>query len=160
MWKRYFPLGEIFSIDIYDKRNLQEKRIRIFQGDQSDSEFLLKLVNEIGFLDIVIDDGSHINSHVIKSFEILFPYVKDGGLYIIEDLETSYRESYGGDSNNLDNPNTSMNFFKSLVDIVNYQDYKIPNIRMIGYEPHFYGFHFYKNLIIIEKKWARSRANK
>lgn len=152
MWKRYFPFGDIFSIDIYDKRNLQEKRIQIFQGDQSDSEFLKEMVNEIGLLDIVIDDGSHINSHVIKSFESLFPCVKDGGLYIIEDLETSYLESYGGDSINLNNPNTSMNFFKSLIDYVNRKDLDISNNKLVNHEHQISGFHFYENLIIIEKR--------
>ena len=61
MWKKYFPEGNIFSIDIYDKSALQEERIRIFQGSQVDSEFLEKVCAEIGDLDIIIDDGSHIN---------------------------------------------------------------------------------------------------
>jgi hypothetical protein len=38
----------------------------------------------------VVDDGSHINELTLKSFDILWPKVRSGGLYIIEDLETSY----------------------------------------------------------------------
>lgn len=45
--------------------------------------------------DIIIDDGSHMVRHVIASFEALFPYLRRGGLYIIEDLHTSYWKRYG-----------------------------------------------------------------
>jgi demethylmacrocin O-methyltransferase len=47
MWKKYFPFGSIFAIDIYDKSLLQEKRIKIYQGSQVDKKFLEKITNEI-----------------------------------------------------------------------------------------------------------------
>lgn len=74
MWKRYFPFGRISSIDIYDKTFFQERRIKIFQGSQTDTLFLKKVINQIGSPDIIIDDGSHINSHVIETFQFLFPF--------------------------------------------------------------------------------------
>lgn len=73
MWKAYFPKSRIFGIDIHDKTHHDEERIKTFQGSQIDENFLKKVVEEIGSVDIIIDDGSHYNDHVITSFRILFP---------------------------------------------------------------------------------------
>jgi len=151
MWKNYFPFGKIYSFDIYDKKKLQESRIKIFQGSQVDEKFLNQMINEIGEIDIIIDDGSHINSHVINTFELLFPYLKDGGIYIIEDLETSYRDDFGGDNKNLDNPDTSMNFFKAFPDRINWMEFNSPNFASKQYDTQLQSIHFYHNLIIIYK---------
>jgi len=52
---------------------------------------LQQAVNNWGPFDIVIDDGSHISQHQIKTFEYCFIHcVKPGGLYIVEDLQTSF----------------------------------------------------------------------
>jgi len=116
MWKNYFSQGQIFGIDIYDKSNLEEKRIKIFEGNQRDTKFLSDILQIIGNPDIIIDDGSHINEDIIISFQYLFPKLSRGGLYVIEDTQTSYINSYGGDSTNLDSPLTTMNYFKRLID--------------------------------------------
>lgn len=79
MWKKYFPFCDIYAIDIYDKSALQEKRIKIYQGNQTDEIFLMQVTIETGPLDIIIDDGSHINEHIIETFKMLFPALKDGG---------------------------------------------------------------------------------
>ena len=110
MWKRYFPNGNIYSLDIYDKSFLEEKRIKIFKGSQIDKPFLMDVIKQTSKFDIIIDDGSHINEHVIKTFKILFPFLKNEGVYAIEDTQTSYWSDFGGDSNNLDSSNTIMNF--------------------------------------------------
>ncbi len=73
MWKKYFSFAKIFSFDIHDKSFHEERRIKIFRGSQIDEPFLQNLVKEIGVIDIIVDDGSHINNHVIKTFTILFP---------------------------------------------------------------------------------------
>lgn len=63
MWKKYFPKGKIYGIDIYDKSGIDEDRIKTFCGSQADSEFLRRIVEEIGEVDIIVDDGSHQNQH-------------------------------------------------------------------------------------------------
>jgi hypothetical protein len=153
MWKEFFPKGEIFSLDIHDKSALEEPRIRIFKGSQNDSEFLRNVAGEIGTLDIIIDDGSHINEHVKKSFLTLFPLLAKDGIYAIEDTQTSYWEEYGGDSINLATSDTLMNFFKGLVDDLNYEEIAI---RRPEFEPSYFAqnivaLHFYHNLIIVQK---------
>ena len=151
MWKAYFPFARIFSIDIYDKSSLQENRIKIFQGDQTDETFLSNVVSETGSIDIIIDDGSHINSHIIKTFNILFPSLKDGGIYAIEDIQTSYWKEYGGDSDNLENPNTTMNYFRKLADGLNYKEYIKPGYKETYFDKTITSIHFFHNMILIYK---------
>ena len=152
MWKRYFPFGRIFSIDIYDKSFLEERRVKIFQGSQVDRAFMNNVIKNIGELDIVIDDGSHHNEHVSETFKIVFPFLKDGGIYVVEDTQTSYWPDFGGDKDNLNNPNTTMNYFKRLTDGINYKEFAKEN----GFKPTYYdentiSMHFYHNLILIYK---------
>jgi hypothetical protein len=151
MWKKYFTFGKIYSIDIYDKSFFQKKRIKIFKGSQVDSNFLDTVTNEIGELDIIIDDGSHINEHVIETFKLLFPKLNDGGIYVIEDVQTSYWKGYGGDSENLNNPKTIMNYFKSLTDALNNKEFLRPGYVQSYYDKKIISIYFYHNLIFIYK---------
>lgn len=152
MWKRYFPFAKIYSLDIHDKSALQEKRIRIFHGSQVDKQFLEKVVAETGGLEIIIDDGSHVNEHVLETFKMLFPKLKKGGMYVIEDTQTSYwKEYFGGDNTDFNNPNTIMGFFKSLVDGVNSEEYGIKGYERNYYDKNIVSIHFYHNLIFIYK---------
>lgn len=152
MWKNYFPRAWVYGFDIADKRGLSEQRIEIIQGDQSDPAALGELVRATGPLDIVIDDGSHVNGHVVTSFDTLFPYVRNGGLYVIEDLQTSYWPRFGGTSDNFDDQSTSVGYLKSLVDGLNYEEILGTGQRC----PHSYdhtikGLHFYHNIAFVEK---------
>ena len=118
MWKAYFPESRIFGIDIYDKKYHDEERIRTFQGSQTDANFLKRVVEEIGPVDIIIDDGSHYNTHVIASFQTLFRLLAPKGIYVVEDTQTSYWSSVAGvqwgGSSDLTAAYTSINFFKVL----------------------------------------------
>ena len=159
MWKKYFPRAKIFWIDIYDKSSLQGKRIRIFQGSQIDESFLYTILQETGKLDIIIDDGSHQNEHVIQTFKILFPALKDGGIYVVEDTQTSYWEDYGGDSKNLENPKTMMNFFKKLTDSLNNEEFICSWYKKNYYDKKIISMHFYHNLIFIYKGNNDEKSN-
>ena len=151
MWKRYFPFGKIFALDIYDKSFVEENRIKIFQGSQVDENVLNKITNSIGDFDIIIDDGSHINEHVIKTFQLLFPKLKSGGIYVIEDMQTSYWPDYGGDSKDLNNSSTMMNYFKTLTDGINHEEYILPNYSPSYFDKNIVTMHFYHNILFIYK---------
>lgn len=152
MWKRYFPFGRIYALDIYDKSLQEESRIKIFRGSQVDKAFLKHVLNEIKYpLDIIIDDGSHINEHVVNTFIHLFPQLKNGGIYVIEDTQTSYWRSYGGDNENLNNPKTIMNFFKQIPDNLNYKEFHIKDYQPKYIESHISSISFYHNIIFITK---------
>lgn len=159
MWKKYFPFGKIFGLDIYDKSAIQENRIKIFKGNQADENFLSEVTAQIGEIDIIIDDGSHINQHVIATFDYLFPKLKDGGIYIIEDTQTSYWDQFGGDSKDLNNPNTIMNYFKSLTDSLNNQEFLIPYYRQNYFDKKIVSMHFYHNQIFIYKGDNNEKSN-
>ncbi|TXG38859.1 class I SAM-dependent methyltransferase [Seonamhaeicola maritimus] len=151
MWKSYFWYGKIFSLDIHDKSALEESRIKIFKGSQVDKMFLNMVLRQTGELDLIIDDGSHINEHVIETFKILFPKLKDGGIYVIEDTQASYWKDKGGDSENLNNPKTMMSFFKSLADGLNHKEFIIPDYTPSYFDQKIRSMHFYHNLIFIYK---------
>ena len=96
MWRNYFPSATIYGLDLYEKRFADARRLITLQGDQSDPETLKHVVELCAPLDLVVDDGSHVRSDVIASFDALFPAVKPGGLYAVEDLVAVYPPSYGG----------------------------------------------------------------
>jgi hypothetical protein len=149
MWKAYFPSAEIVGIDIGDKKPHDETRIRTFVGSQVDNAFLQRLNGEAGPFDIVIDDGSHENAHVVQTFHALFPLLNDDGIYVVEDTQTAYWPDFGGALPEEAAP-TSMNFLKALVDGLNHREF--PDRREPGYfERHIVAMHFYHNLVFIQK---------
>lgn len=98
LWRTYFgPEAVIFGIDIdpacagFDGLHGQ---VRI--GSQDDPEFLARVVDEMGGVDVVLDDGSHRMPHVRASLAALFPRLATGGLYMIEDLHAAYWPGFGG----------------------------------------------------------------
>lgn len=161
MWKEYFSKGNIYSIDIFDKRKIEEDRIKIFHGSQTDASFLKCVCKEIGLLNIIIDDGSHKNKDIISSFQVLFPLLKNGGVYVVEDIQTAYwpQEDYGGDSTNLSNPSTSMNFFKGLLDGLNHKEFINETYRPTYYDKNIVSMHFYHNLIFVYKGKNNEESN-
>lgn len=90
MWHEYFPNSFVWGIDNNEEKKcpiaFSEDKIRFRTGLQDDYDFLTNLSKEAGAFDIIIDDCSHISDLTIKSFEILWPLLKSGGIYVIEDL--------------------------------------------------------------------------
>lgn len=68
----------------------------MFYGDQSNISLLESLQSKNYYFDVIVDDGGHRMEHQLTSFTYLLPKVKSGGLYVIEDLLTSYMQSFGG----------------------------------------------------------------
>lgn len=148
MWKKYFPKANIFSIDCFDKSALQESRITIYQGSQNDTKFLNSIASKIGRVDVIIDDGSHINEHVLTSFSVLFPHLTDGGMYVIEDTHTAYDERFGG-SEKSNATDTSMALVKSLLDALNWEEFVKTSPPEIGRD--IVSVCCYHNLVFIRK---------
>jgi demethylmacrocin O-methyltransferase len=151
LWKSYFPKGIITGIDIYDKTDLAESRIHIYTGDQSDAEFLKNVSGAEGPFDIIIDDGSHMQSHVIKSFEVLFPLLASGGIYIIEDTQTSYWPKFEGSTKEMDTVNSAMNYFINKVHHVNKSEWIKEDFQKEYPDDGIASISFYHNLIFITK---------
>lgn len=108
MWEEFFPNATIHGIDIDSAcRAFEGGRRRIHIGDQGDVPFLERVVRAAGApFDIVIDDGSHVVEHQLRTFEYLFPQISDHGIYVMEDTG-----SVVGDYNQV-----VVNSLKALVD--------------------------------------------
>jgi hypothetical protein len=115
MWRRYFgPDAVIFGIDIDPsclRFNGQAGQVRI--GSQADPDFLNAVIDEMGGVDVVLDDGSHMMQHVPASLFALFPRLSVGGTYMIEDLHTAYWEEYGGGASA---PSNFYNTVRTMID--------------------------------------------
>jgi hypothetical protein len=158
MWKSFFPKANIFAVDIFDKKPQEEDRIKIFKGSQADGDFLRWIVAKIGGIDIVIDDGSHLNEHVALSFDALFPMLSVDGIYAIEDLQTSYWSEFGGSEDPLA-PGTSIARLKAMIDGLNWEEFR--SLRASGpFDQIISGMHFYHNLCFINKGPNTEGSNK
>ena len=91
VWKKYFGSDStIVGIDIDPScQRMQSHGFHIHIGDQSDENFLEKVLGGYQEFDVVIDDGSHIASHMIKSFEYIYPKMSANGIYVVEDVVPS-----------------------------------------------------------------------
>jgi len=148
LWKKYFGKNcNIVGIDINPNFKYEEPQIKVEIGDQTDRKFLKYIVDTYGPFDIIIDDGSHIQNHIKTSFDFLYDYVKDDGVYVIEDTHTAYMKSYNG---GLKSPLNIIHHISKFVDDIHFRyikDFfyvkKIKNIKSIS---------FYDSIIFIEKE--------
>ena len=116
MWRDYFRRGEIHGVDVY-RKVIDEPRIHVHKGNQTNTEFLHGLGSDCGPFDVIIDDGSHVARDIRTSFEVLFNYLRPGGWYVVEDMGTAYDPAFGGGPPGY--PGTSAALVKELVDEVN-----------------------------------------
>jgi len=155
-WRDYFPNGAIHGIDIDPSTKSHEaERIRIEVGSQDDPEFLGRIFPGETF-DLIVDDGSHINTFTVASFQALFHQrLKPGGIYIIEDLACSYDQlqtehgildwwpgmKYNDPSKNYDNDRNLMNSF--FLALLNDLDHRRGDVEFV---------HFWAQTCIIKRK--------
>ena len=149
MWRKYF--GEdaiIFGIDIDPvciTLNGQDGQVRI--GSQDDKQFLSGVIEEMGGVDIVLDDGSHLMRHIKSSLEILFPLLSEGGVYFVEDLHTCYWRSWGGGHG------SRASFFRvvsQLVDDMHHWYHESP-IKHVGIGSDVSGIYVHDSIVVLEK---------
>jgi autotransporter strand-loop-strand O-heptosyltransferase len=88
-WEQYFPFANIWGMDI--SKQYSNSRCKIFIGDQSRLEDLKRVASSLPKCEVIVDDGSHVPEHQLKSFYYLFQNLLEwGGVYVIEDIECSY----------------------------------------------------------------------
>lgn len=116
-WRKALPPGSVVvGIDIDPKcrqydRPAENVHVRI--GSQADAVFLAEVTREFGPFDVILDDGSHICSHMIASFDHLFlSALSDNGIYIAEDTQTNYWPEYR------DQAYSFVDLCKDLVDVM------------------------------------------
>ena len=149
LWRKYFgPKAIIYGIDVNpacaDRVSLPNQ-VRI--GSQDDPEFLRSVFAEMGGLDIVLDDGSHVGRHQSASFDTLFPLLRDGGLYAIEDLHTSYWPGPSGVEGGYRRSGTGIELIKTLIDDMHARFHRKGARRAAEIA----GIHIYDSIVFIEK---------
>lgn len=139
-WCRWFTTATIVGIDKNPDNPMNTDRAEIHFGLQDDIGFLESVANQYKGFDIIIDDGSHVWNDQKISFEFLWDYIKPGGMYIIEDLHTSYiRENAHEEYGNYEEETDTAKY------LLEYADQVIEGISDIK------GIEFYKSLAVIHK---------
>lgn len=151
MWKEYFgPKAKIYGIDIDPRcKAFEEENITIFIGSQSDKKFLEQVKKEIPLIDILIDDGGHTMEQQIVSFEVLFNHIKEDGIYLCEDLHTSYLVSYGGGYRRR---GTFIEYSKNFIDYINAYHSQQKRLKINNFTQSAYSLHYYDSVLVIEKR--------
>jgi SAM-dependent methyltransferase len=149
MWKRYFgPHARIVGVDINPAcKTFEEDQVEVRIGDQSDEKFLQSLIDEFGVPDIVLDDGSHMMSHVTSSFQFLYPRMTKSGVYLVEDLHTAYWDEFEG---GLRKPSTFIESCKNLIDELN-ADYTRDALPPTEFTRSTSSIHFYDSVVVFER---------
>jgi hypothetical protein len=151
MWKKYFGRkARIIGVDINPEcKKFAEQNIEIYIGDQEDRAFLKRLMKKIGPVDVVIEDGGHTMKQQIHTFEEVYPHVTENGVFLIEDLHTSYWAKYGGGYRK---PGTFIEYAKGYVDELNAWHSQGPkSFTVTDFTKSTKSIHFYDSIAVFEK---------
>ncbi len=138
IWSKYFPHALKFvGCDINPKCSLlryDDPRIAVVVGDANSDAAQAQILGHAATFDIVIDDGSHRSSDIVRSFCRYFPRLVDGGIFIAEDLHCSYWRDFEG---GLLYRYSSVEFFKRLADVVHHEHWGNEKPRADVLKPFF-----------------------
>ena len=151
MWKAYFgPRCRIYGVDKNPAcKAVEEERVEVFIGDQEDRRFLRSLVARVPRIDVLIDDGGHGMKQQIHTFEELFAHIDAHGVYICEDLHTSYWSNYKGGYRRR---GTFIEYAKNLIDAIHAWHSRSKALQVSGFTRSAHGLHFYDSMLVIEKR--------
>ena len=159
LWREYFgPRSRIIGIDNNPIcKNFEIDGVEIYIGSQSDRDFLQLLKRKLPKIDVLIDDGGHYMDMQIATFEELYPHVAKDGVYLCEDVHTSYIDEYGG---GLNKSSSFIEYTKRLID----QLHAFHSRDKEVFAPDKFtrstnSIHFYDSIIAIEKKMRPKRAD-
>ena len=143
MWKKYFGKNSrIIGIDNNPVcKKYENKDFEVFIGSQSDPNFWKNFYQKVGNVDIVLDDGGHTNDQQIVSLVESVKNINDGGLFVVEDIHTSYQKHYG-------NPYkySFINFSKKIIDDVNFNFPNMPKFKY-SYNKLIYSIQFFESIV-------------
>lgn len=150
MWKDYFgPDAIIVGVDIETAcKEFAEKQITIEIGDQADPAFWASFKQKHPPFDIILDDGGHTMRQQITTLNCLFDHVADGGIFVIEDLCTSYWLGYGG---GLGRKSSLIEYSKGLVDKLNADFLLCDELEPDDFTDTLAGMHYYPGMLVLDK---------
>src|SRR6185295_1187476 len=126
IWSKYFPHAQkLVGCDINPGcagLSYEDPRIAVVVRDANSDAAQAAILRHAPVFDVILDDGSHRSSDIVKSFARYFPHLTDDGVYIAEDLHCSYWEDFEG---GLFDPFSSITFFKRLADVISHEHWGI-----------------------------------
>jgi hypothetical protein len=152
VWKEYFgPGARIIGIDVNPAApRYAEPGIEIRVGSQGDRAFLEDLARQCGGFDIVIDDGSHRMEDQKTALETLWPHLRIPGVYLCEDVHTSYFTRFGG---GFRRPDTFLQRARDLIDALNARwTGRLDRQEVERWTASLHGIHFYPAMVFFEKR--------
>jgi glycosyltransferase involved in cell wall biosynthesis len=126
IWAQFFPNAlAIVGCDINPdcgRLSYTDPRITVVVGDANTDATQAEIRTASPTFDIIIDDGSHRSSDIVRSFDRYFQFLNPNGLFVAEDLHCSYWADFEG---GLFDPTSSMAFFKRLADVINHEHWGV-----------------------------------
>lgn len=152
LWKKVFgPRAQIIGVDIMPEcKKLEDEQIQIYIGDQTDRSFWKELKERIPQVDILIDDGGHEMKQQIVTFEEMFPFVKENGVYLCEDTGTSYNP--GKFHAGYRKSGTWIEYAKNFVDYLHGWFSMEKDFGVNDYTESMHSVHYYPGVTVIEKR--------
>ena len=152
IWRKYFgDQAVIHGIDINPEcAGRSDESAVIHIGNQTDTKLLDRVINAMGGLDVVIDDGSHISAQQIATFKALYPRLHPDGVYVCEDTHTSYWRKFGGGWRRR---GTFIEYAKGLIDSLHawYANGWRAN-RDEAFARMTLGVYFYDSIVVFERR--------
>jgi len=116
MWRDFFPNATVYGMDVQARQLFSEHRIVTRLGNQAIDNDLNNLIYDVGGdFDLIIDDGGHVPTHQQITLGYLFKFLKNKGIYIVEDLHTSFMKDWLSPLGLCeDSPETAYNVLKKM----------------------------------------------
>ncbi|HVY76472.1 MAG TPA: class I SAM-dependent methyltransferase [Puia sp.] len=150
MWQDYFKgNATIYAVDINPEcKKFESESVKVFIGSQEDKNFLQDLKTKIPDIDILLDDGGHTMKQQRTTFEMMFDKVKDDGLYVVEDLHTSYFKYFGG---GYKKRKSFIEYSKNFIDKLH--AWHVPKkVPVDDFSRSTNSLHYYDSVLVIEKR--------
>ncbi|MFJ7744708.1 hypothetical protein [Peribacillus sp. NPDC097295] len=159
MWKDYFgDKATIYGIDVEPAcKSFEGDQIKIIIGDQGNRDFWKTIKPSLPKFDIIIDDGGHHMSQQKVTFEEMYPELSPHGVYLIEDLHTSYWEEYGGGHGV---PNNFIEYSKKMIDDLNAWYSREPQFSVNEFTTSVWSISYYDSILVIEKRPKEQPSSK
>ena len=156
MWKNYFSNdSRIIGIDLNpDAKKLEANGLEIFIGDQSDESFWKNFFNEVGPVDIVLDDGGHLNIEQIITCEMCIPNINNDGILLTEDVSTSYMKRFLNPSKY-----SFINYSKKKIDDINFRFPEIGRLEN-SLNKYIHSIEFFESIVCFKINRDKCLINK
>lgn len=156
LWDSYFSnIDDRVVLGIESDKSCPNSigKIKIYKGDQRNKSFLENVVKENGSFDIIIDDGSHWSIDQKAAFCYLYDYINPSGIYIIEDIYSSYHKKW---TDKCKSDELFIPYLKTKIDDLNSSWYRaqnwLPETMVDGFESETKSIHFHSSFVVVEKR--------